>query len=116
MGKNCPETPLGCDWWPGYLQLPLPGEQLLVSLLELILPLLGVQVLDQLGLRGHGRRTLARPPHQTARPLELQQEILLIITNIFVLNTNIFVLNENIFVFINYSKYFSTPVCGRPDC
>ena len=77
MGKNCPETPLGCDWWPGYLQLPLPGEQLLVSLLELILPLLGVQVLDQLGLGGHGRRTLARPPHQAARPLELQHKIFL---------------------------------------
>ena len=59
----------------GYLQLPLPGEQLLVSLLELVLPLLGVQVLDQLGLGGHGRRTLARPPHQAARPLELQHEI-----------------------------------------
>ena len=99
MGNNCPETPLGCDWWPGYLQLPLPGEQLLVPLLELILPLLGVQVLDQLGLGGHGRRTLARPPHQAARSLELQHKIFFMITNIFVLN-------ENIFVFIKYNKSF----------
>ena len=72
LSRNCD---CDCDWWPGYLQLPLPGEQLLVSLLELVLPLLGVQVLDQLGLGGHGRRTLARPPHQAARPLELQHEI-----------------------------------------
>ena len=59
----------------GYLQLPLPGEQLLVPLLKLVLSLLGVQILDQLGLGRHGRRTLARPPHQAARPLELQHKI-----------------------------------------
>ena len=61
----------------GYLQLPLPGEQLLVPLLELVLSLLGVQILDQLGLGRHGRRTLARPPHQTTGSLELQHKIFL---------------------------------------
>ena len=67
----------------GYLQLSLPGEQLLVPLLELVLSLLGVQILDQLGLGRHGRRTLARPPHQTTGSLELQHKIFFIITNIF---------------------------------
>ena len=56
----------------GYLQLSLPGEQLLVPLLELVLSLLGVQILDQLGLGRHGRRTLTRPAHQTTGSLELQ--------------------------------------------